>query len=104
MFRLKITVMGIFTEIYSFRVNVVRDTNVVQDNLSSNFYGKQTEFITKICVCYIGHVENTNCLLVSKLLHLAAKINASKNVVWDISKTTTPSFEISRVGNLVMVK
>ena len=31
MFRLKITVMVIFTEIYSFRLNIVRDTNVVQD-------------------------------------------------------------------------
>ena len=31
MFRLKITVMAIFTEIYSFRLNVVRDTNVAQD-------------------------------------------------------------------------
>ena len=31
MFRLKITVMAIFTEIYSFRLNVVWDTNVVQD-------------------------------------------------------------------------
>ena len=28
MFRLKITVMAIFTEIYSFRLNVVRDMNV----------------------------------------------------------------------------
>ena len=31
MFRLKITVMAIFTEIYSFRLNVVWDRNVVQD-------------------------------------------------------------------------
>ena len=31
MFRLKITVMAKFTEIYSFRLNVVRDTNVVLD-------------------------------------------------------------------------
>ena len=31
MFRLKITVMAIFTEIYSFRLNVVWDTNVVRD-------------------------------------------------------------------------
>ena len=57
MFRLKITVLTIFTEIYSFGLNVERDTNVAQDtkclwdNLSSNFYGEQIEFITKICVC-----------------------------------------------------
>ena len=50
MFRLKITVMVIFTEIYSFRLNIVRDTNVVWDNLSSNFYGEQIEFIPKICL------------------------------------------------------
>ena len=31
MFRLKITITGIFTEIYSFRLNVVRDTNVIRD-------------------------------------------------------------------------
>ena len=31
MFRLKIIVVAIFTEIYSFRLNVLRDTNVVQD-------------------------------------------------------------------------
>ena len=31
MFRLKITVMAIFTEIYSFRLNAVQDTNVIQD-------------------------------------------------------------------------
>ena len=45
MFRLKMTVMAIFTEIYSFRLNVARDKcctgkNVVWDNLSSNFYGE----------------------------------------------------------------
>ena len=50
--------MEIFTEIYSFRLNVVQDTNVVWDNLSSIFSGKQiefitkyVEFITKICIC-----------------------------------------------------
>ena len=42
--------MKIFTEIYIFRLNVVWDTNVVQDNLSSNFLGEQIEFRTKICV------------------------------------------------------
>ena len=31
MFRLKITVMAKFTEIYSFRLNVVQDTNFVRD-------------------------------------------------------------------------
>ena len=31
MFRLKITVMGIFPEIYSFRLNVVWDINVAWD-------------------------------------------------------------------------
>ena len=57
MFRLKITVLEIFTEIYSFMLdfvrdaNVARDTNVVRDNLSSSFCGEQIEFITKICVC-----------------------------------------------------
>ena len=55
--------MEIFTEIYSFRLNVVQDTNVVQDknvaqdtnvvwdNLLCNFWGEQIEFITKICIC-----------------------------------------------------
>ena len=33
MFRLKNAGMEIFTEIYSFRLNVVRDTNVVQDTI-----------------------------------------------------------------------
>ena len=32
MFTLKITVMTIFIEIFSFRLNVVRDTTVVQDS------------------------------------------------------------------------
>ena len=49
MFSLKTTVMAIFTEIYSFSLNAVRDTNVVRDNLSPNFDGEQIEFITKIC-------------------------------------------------------
>ena len=31
MFRLKIRALAIFTEIYSFRLNVVRDTDVVRD-------------------------------------------------------------------------
>ena len=31
MFKLKITIMGIFTEIYSFGLNVVQDTNIIQD-------------------------------------------------------------------------
>ena len=31
MFKLKITIMGIFTEIYSFGLNVIQDTNVVWD-------------------------------------------------------------------------
>ena len=31
MFRLKITVMRIFTEIYSLRLNVVWETNVIRD-------------------------------------------------------------------------
>ena len=35
MFRLKIKVMAIFTEIYSFRLDVVQDTDVI--------------YITKIC-------------------------------------------------------
>ena len=30
--------------------------NVVQGDLSSNFYGEQTEFIAKRCVCYFGCV------------------------------------------------
>ena len=53
MFRLKIAIMGIFTEIYSFGLNVVWDTKCCTGsyNLSSNFYGEQIEFITKICVC-----------------------------------------------------
>ena len=73
--------MEILIEIYSFSLNVVRDanvvqdTNVVRDNLQFNFCGNQIEFITKICVSYIGcvgYLENMNCLLVSKLPHLAA--------------------------------
>ena len=57
MFKLQITVMAKFTEIYTLRLNVVRETNVIQkqnvlwDNLISNFYGEQIEFITKIHVC-----------------------------------------------------
>ena len=31
MFRLKITVMAIFTEVYSFRLNVGWDRNVIRD-------------------------------------------------------------------------
>ena len=31
MFRLKISIMAIFTEIYSFRLNVVQDRNTVRD-------------------------------------------------------------------------
>ena len=31
-------------------LNVVRDTNVVRDNLSSSFCGEQIAFITKICL------------------------------------------------------
>ena len=48
--------MAIFAEIYSFRLNVVLDTNVVWDTLSSNFYEEQIEFITKICAFSIGCV------------------------------------------------
>ena len=64
--------MEIFTEIRSFRLNVVQDTNVVWDNLS-NFYGEQIEFITKMYLLHwvLGYLENINCFLVSKLLHLA---------------------------------
>ena len=57
MFMLELAVMAIFTEIHSFRLNVIQDKmlygtqNVVQDNLSSNLYGEQIEFITKICAC-----------------------------------------------------
>ena len=67
------TVMEIFTEVYSFGLNVLWGTNVLQDNLSSIFCGEQIEFITKICVCQIGcvgYLGNINVVL--KLLHLAA--------------------------------
>ena len=49
--------MEIYTEIYSFRLHVVRDmyvvqdTNVMQHNLSFSFCREQIEFLTKICVC-----------------------------------------------------
>ena len=43
--------MEIFTEIYSFRLNVVQDTNVIWDNLSFRFCGEQIEFINKIRAC-----------------------------------------------------
>ena len=44
--------MGIFTEIYCLRLNIVQDTNVLQVNLSSNFCGEQQiEFITKMYLC-----------------------------------------------------
>ena len=64
MFRLKITVMGIFTEIYSFRLNVW-GTNFVQEkmlygNLSFNFFWEESEIIKKY-VCQIecvGLLEN----------------------------------------------
>ena len=94
----KITVMRIFTKIYSSRLNVVWDTNfaqgtnVIRDNLSSNFCGEQIKFITKTCLIEIecvGYLENVNCFLVSKLLYFATEINASQNVVRNISKTTT---------------
>ena len=54
--------MEIFTEIYFVRLNVMQDTNVVRDNLSSIFCGEQIEFITKICVCYIGFVGYSTLL------------------------------------------
>ena len=47
----KITVMGIFTEKYSFGFNAVRNTNFLWNNLPSNFCGEQIEFISKICAC-----------------------------------------------------
>ena len=62
--------MEIFTEIYSFRLNVIND------NLSSSFCVEQIEFITKICLldwaCRLIELENINSPLVSMLLHLAA--------------------------------
>ena len=64
--------MGTFTEIYSFRLNVVQDTNAVQDanvicdNLSFSFCAEQIEFITKICVCL-------NRLLRKYKLHFSLK-------------------------------
>ena len=94
----KIIVMRIFTKMYSSRLNVVwdtnfaQDTNVIRDSLSSNFCGDQIKFITKICsieIECVGYLENINCFLVSKLLYLATEINASQNVVRNISKTTT---------------
>ena len=49
MFRLKIIVMAIFTEICSFRLNVVQDTNVVHRTIFHCIFIGQIEFITKIC-------------------------------------------------------
>ena len=43
--------MGIFTEIYCLRLNIVQDANVLRVNLSSNFCGEQIEFITKMYLC-----------------------------------------------------
>ena len=53
--------MAIFTEIYSFKLNVAWDANVVQDTKCHtgqsfilsifHFYGEHIEFITKICAC-----------------------------------------------------
>ena len=60
---------------YSFRLNILRDTNVVWDNLSFNFCGEQNDLMTKICVRLVGcvdYLENINGLVVSKLLCLAA--------------------------------
>ena len=61
MFRLKITVKPIFTEIYFFKLNVAWDANVVQDTKCHtgqsfilsifHFSGEHIEFITKICAC-----------------------------------------------------
>ena len=50
MFRLKITVMAIFTKIHSFRLNVVQDTNVIGD--------------TKCCTrqSFIQSLRGTDCI------------------------------------------
>ena len=50
MFRLKNTVMAKFTEIYSFRLNVVWDTKCCMGQSFIHFYEEQIEFITKICL------------------------------------------------------
>ena len=51
MFRLKITVMAVFTEIHSFRLNVVWDTKCCMGQSFIQFLREQIEFIAKICVC-----------------------------------------------------
>ena len=48
MFKLITTVMAIFTEIYSFRLNVVLDRKC---HMGQFLIQLKIEFITKICVC-----------------------------------------------------
>ena len=71
MFRLKITVMAKFTEIYSFRLNVVRDTNVVRDakcrtvrSTSQSFiqFFGGTDGVHKKSMCFLDWV----CRLIRK--------------------------------------
>ena len=56
MFRSKITVFGIFTVIYSFRLNITWDTNIAQDTQCHMgksvipFCWDQIDFITKTCL------------------------------------------------------
>ena len=99
MFRLKITVMAILTKICSFRLNTGQDTKVVRDTKCC----KRWSFIQSFWGTDWFYNQNMGFLdLVSRLIR---KINASKNVVWDISTPPSPhSIEISWVGNLIMVK
>ena len=76
--------MEILIEIYSFSLYVVWDMlccichtghKCCMGQSLIQFCENQIEFITKICVSYIGcvgYLENMNCLLVSILPHLAA--------------------------------
>ena len=57
MFRLKITVMGIFPEIYSFRLNVVWGTSVMQDAKCAG-----QSFIQFLWETYLAHIQSM-CLL-----------------------------------------
>ena len=60
MFRLKITVMAIFTEIHSFRLNVAWDTKCCMGQSFIQFLWEQIEFIAKMCLLdgFVGYLEN----------------------------------------------
>ena len=95
--------MGIFTKIYSFKLNVVRYTNVVRDNLSSSFCWEQIEFITKICLYdWVCRLLRKCKLPFSFKAATPCSINKclSKCCMGQSKNTIFPY----RVGNLIMIE